>query len=65
MPANKTTRAYFIPNGNRLRGRPKTTLPLVLNRYLALIQHPIRLNSSKDLAESTGQEMMEGITITD
>ena len=43
IPANKTTRANFIPNGNKLRGRPKTTLPIVFNRDIALIQHPIRL----------------------
>ena len=67
IPANKARRGYFIPNGNKLR--PKRTLPIVLNRDLALTQHPIRLHSSKDLAEitepSTGQEMLEGITITD
>ena len=43
----------FIANGNKLRGRPKTTLPIVFNRDLALVQHPIRLHSSKDLAELT------------
>ena len=51
IPANKATRAYFIPNGNKLRGRPKTTLPIVLNRDLSPIQDPIRLHSSKELAE--------------
>ena len=51
--ANKATRAYFIPNGSKLRGRPKTALPIVFNRDLALIQHPIRLHSSNDLAEIT------------
>ena len=30
-----------------------TTLPKVFNRDLVLIQHPIRLHSSKDLAEIT------------
>ena len=50
IPANKATRAFFIPNGNKLRGRPKTTLPIVLNRDVSLIQDPIRLQSSKDLA---------------
>ena len=50
IPANKATRAYFIPNGNKLRERPKTTL---LNRDLSLIQDPIRLHLSKDLAEIT------------
>ena len=53
IPANEATRAFFIPNGNKLRGRPKTTLPSVLNRDLSLIQDPIRLHSSKDLAEIT------------
>ena len=53
--SKKATGAYFIPIGNKLRGRPKTTLPigLVFNRDLALIQHPIRLHSSKDLQEIT------------
>ena len=31
----------------------KTNLPIVLNRGLSLIQDPIRLHSSKDLAEIT------------
>ena len=53
IPVNEATRAYFNPNGNKLRGRPKTTLPIVYNRDLALIQHPIRLHSSKDMAEMT------------
>lgn len=53
IPANKAARAYFIPHGKKLRGRPKTTLPTVLNRDLALIQHPIRLHSANDLAEIT------------
>ena len=50
---HKATRAYFIPNGNKLRGQPKTTLPIVFNRALALIQHPIRLHSGKEQAEIT------------
>ena len=45
IPANKATRAYFIPNGNKLRGRPKTTLPIVLNRDLSLIQDPISIQA--------------------
>ena len=66
IPANKALRAYFIPNGNKLRGRPKTNLPIVLNRDLSLIQDPIRLHSSKDLAEITelaqGRKCWRGIT---
>ena len=53
IPANKATRAYFIPYGNKLLGRPKTTLPILFNRDRSLIQHPVRLHSSKDLAEIT------------
>ena len=29
VTAKKATRAYFIPNGNKLRGLPTTTLPIV------------------------------------
>ena len=53
ISANRATRAYFIPNGYKLQGRPKTTLTTVFNRDLALLQHPIRLHLSKDLAEIT------------
>ena len=49
----RSENACFICNGNKLRGRPKTTLPIVFKRDLALIQHPFRLHSSKDLAEIT------------
>ena len=38
----------LIPDGNKLLRRPKTILPIVLNRNPALIQHP-----SKDVAEIT------------
>ena len=39
IPANKATRAYFIQYGHKLRGRPTTTLPILLNRDLELIDH--------------------------
>ena len=42
------------------------TLPKVYNRDLTLIQHPIRLHSSKDLAEITelaqGRKRWRGLT---
>ena len=38
-PPNKTTRAYFIQYGHKLRGRSTRTLPIVLNRDLGLIDH--------------------------
>ena len=55
-----------MPYGNKLRGRPKTTLPIVLNRDLSLIQDPTRLHPSKDLAEITelaqDRECWRGLT---
>ncbi|GFR78019.1 diamine acetyltransferase 2 [Elysia marginata] len=52
-PANKATRAYFIQCGKNHRGRPRTTLPTVLNRDLALIDHEIRLHLSDELDKIT------------
>ena len=42
---NQATRAYFISNGNKLRGRPKTTD--ISHRF------NIQSDSGKDLAEIT------------
>ena len=53
IPANKASRAFFILNGNKLRGQPDTAVTKRFSRDLALNQHPIRLHSSKDQAEST------------
>ena len=53
ITTNKAARSNFIPNGNKMRGQPKTTLPFVFNRDVALIQNLITLHSSKDLAEIT------------
>ena len=53
IPATKETRANFIPEGKKVQGRLKTTLPIVLKRDLSLVQHPIRLHSIKDLAAIT------------
>ena len=47
--------SLMVTNCEDDRGRPKTTLPTVFNRDLALIQDPVRLHSSKDLAESKNQ----------
>ena len=52
IPANKATRAYFIQYGHKLRGRLTTTLPIVLNRDLGLIDH-FRLQSTNDLVKIT------------
>ncbi|GFR99258.1 hypothetical protein ElyMa_006370100, partial [Elysia marginata] len=53
IPADKATGAYFIQCGKNHRGRPRTTLPTVLNRDLALIDHEIRLHSSDELDKMT------------
>ncbi|GFR68891.1 hypothetical protein ElyMa_000289100 [Elysia marginata] len=53
IPANKATRAYFFQCGKNHRGRPRTTLPTVLNRDLALIDHEIRLHLSDELDKIT------------
>ena len=47
------TRSYFIETNKKYKGRPKTTLPTVINRDLALINHPIRLNKIRDLDNIT------------
>ena len=52
LRANKATRAYLIQFGHKLRGRPTTTLPIVLNRDLGLIDH-FRLQSTDDLVKIT------------
>ena len=52
IPANKATRAYFIQYGHKLRVRPTTTLPIVLNIDLGLIDH-FRLQSTEDLVKIT------------
>ena len=46
-------RCGSIPNSNKLQGRPKTTLPIVYNRNLTMIQQSIRLHTSTDLVEIT------------
>ena len=53
IPANRATRSYFIETNKKYKGRPKTTLPTVINRDLALINHPIRLNKIRDLDNIT------------
>ena len=52
IPVNRATRAYFIQYGHKIRGRPTTTLPIVLNRDLGLIDH-FRLHSTDDLVKIT------------
>ena len=50
MPANKSMNSYFISHGSKFRGRPLTTLPVVLNKDLTRVSDDkLQLTSLKDL----------------
>ena len=38
IPANKAMEGFFIPQGDKYRGRPITTLPVVLNNDLSRLE---------------------------
>ncbi|GFR99437.1 very-long-chain enoyl-CoA reductase [Elysia marginata] len=38
IPANKAMEGFFVPQGDKYRGRPITTLPVVLNNDLSLLE---------------------------
>ena len=50
IPANKSMNSYFISHGSKFRGRPLTTLPVVLNKDLTRVsEDKLQLTSQKDL----------------
>ena len=50
IPANKSMNCYFISHGSKFRGRPFTTLPVVLNKDLTRVSDDkLQLTSLKDL----------------
>ena len=50
IPANKSMNSYFISHGSKFRGRPLTTLPVVLNKDLTRVSDDtLQLTSLKDL----------------
>ncbi|GFR72900.1 hypothetical protein ElyMa_003853400 [Elysia marginata] len=50
IPANQATSGYFVTEGSKFKGRPLTTLPVVLNRDLSrIINSNLQLKSSHDL----------------
>lgn len=52
IPANKAMTAYFISSGQRFKGRPPTTLPIVINRDLVRSQrYNIKLKDISDLEQ--------------
>ena len=50
IPANKSMNSYFISHGSKFRGRPLTTLPVVLNKDLTRVSDDkLQLTSLKYL----------------
>ncbi|GFS24640.1 hypothetical protein ElyMa_003421000 [Elysia marginata] len=49
IPANQAMSGYFVTEGSKFKGRPLTTLPVVLNRNLSRIINNLQLKSSHDL----------------
>ncbi|GFS03709.1 hypothetical protein ElyMa_004639200 [Elysia marginata] len=50
IPANQAMSGYFVTEGSKFKGRPLTTLPVVLNRDLSqIINSNLQLKSSHDL----------------
>ena len=38
IPANKAMEGFFVPQGDKYRGRPITTLPVILNNDLSRLE---------------------------
>ena len=49
IPANKAMELYFHRTEKRFRGRPTTTLPVIINKDLSQIQDNLSLKSTDDL----------------
>ena len=50
IPANKSMNRYFATHGKKFRGRPLTTLPVVLNKDLSRLQeNTLQLTTREDL----------------
>ena len=48
IPANKAMKAFFVPKGDKFRGRLTTTLPTVINKDLIGIPaRPFEINSRR------------------
>ena len=49
IPANKAMQLYFHCTEKRFRGRPTTTLPVIINQDLSQIKDNLSLKSTGDL----------------
>ena len=56
IPANKAMNGYFVKCGDSFRGRPPTTLPIVLNRDLALIKMGLKNQLDLERLRSMAQD---------
>ena len=66
IPANKAMTGYFLHQGDRYRGRPITTLPVVLNRDLARLNCELQLRNQDDLnhLRNIAQQTQQGAEIS-
>ncbi|GFR62157.1 hypothetical protein ElyMa_005448000 [Elysia marginata] len=49
IPANRVMQAYFKTLTTKFRGRPSTTLPIILNKELSQAFPQMKLKTTKDL----------------
>ncbi|GFR95709.1 hypothetical protein ElyMa_006279400 [Elysia marginata] len=49
IPANRAMQAYFNTLTTKFRGRPSTTLPIILNKELSQAFPQMKLKTTKDL----------------
>ena len=60
IPANKAMQLYFHRTEKRFRGRPTTTLPVIINKDLSQIQDNISLKSTDDLKHHWHRTVING-----
>ncbi|GFR98469.1 hypothetical protein ElyMa_006350600 [Elysia marginata] len=72
IPANKAMQAYFEQMACRYRGRPTTTLPVIINKELSQAYTDMKLTTSNDLqtmrqidSTSTRPEQVENVYTED
>ena len=49
IPANKSMTAFFVKCRNSFKGRPPTTLPVVLHQDLQTLENPLIMKTTEDL----------------
>ena len=59
IPANKAMRGYFTKCGESFRGRPPTTLPVVLNKDLAHVKMKLKTELDLERLRSMAQDRQQ------